>query len=69
MGSQRSSAICPACGFKLISPLWSETVTDDAIANRWRCVICSSSFETVDHVEVAAGWTMDAAERVCVLPC
>jgi DNA-directed RNA polymerase subunit RPC12/RpoP len=62
MKSQRPSAICPSCGIKLISPLWSEPVEADAVSNRWRCVICSSSFETIDHVDAAA-WTMGVPDR------
>ena len=54
MTMDRVSALCPSCGFKLISPLWSDAVGGNAVANRWQCVICSSSFETVDHLDVVA---------------
>ena len=65
MTSEQVSAICPSCGFKPISPLWSDAVGGEAVANRWRCVICGSSFETVDHLDVV---TTGAAERMRVHP-
>ncbi len=66
MKSERLSALCPCCGIKLISPICSESVGTDAVSNRWRCVICSSLFETVDHVDAVAEWTMGSPDRAGV---
>ncbi len=66
MKSERLSALCPCCGIKLISPIWSESVGANAVSNRWRCVICSLSFETVDQVDAVADWTVGAPDQAGV---
>jgi len=50
MASLRPSAHCPRCGIKLISPEWSEAVSEEKAVNLWCCPICGEEFETTDNV-------------------
>ena len=49
MATTRPSAHCPRCGFKLISPKWSESVGTDDSVNLWRCPICGHDFATTEN--------------------
>jgi len=46
---------CVKCGETLISPDWSEFVSESLVINLWVCTICGDRFET-------KAWVPDSAE-------
>jgi len=49
LASLRVSARCPQCELLLIAPERSECVSDQKTVHSWRCPMCGTGFETVDH--------------------
>lgn len=39
-------AICPKCNEALVSPDWSEFVSERLVVNLWSCTKCGDRFET-----------------------
>jgi len=48
LASLRLSTKCPRCELSLISPEWSENVSDERTMHIWHCPMCGNEFETVD---------------------
>jgi transcription elongation factor Elf1 len=40
---------CPRCGTVLNQPVWSESVSEQQVANVWRCTSCGYQCETRDE--------------------
>jgi len=51
-------ATCPKCKEALVSPDWSEFVSEGLVLNLWSCTRCGDRFET------EAGMPADAAPKM-----
>ena len=46
MSSTDHGTTCPKCSEALVSPDWSESVSERLVLNLWTCTTCGDRFET-----------------------
>jgi transcription elongation factor Elf1 len=44
---------CAQCGEQLLTPVWTEHVTQHSVRHLWKCEVCGYAFETT--VSYASG--------------
>jgi hypothetical protein len=65
LGSSRSpyGIVCIRCSETLISPTWSEYITENHIRHSWSCEACGAQFDTSDRP--LGRWEALSATKAC----
>jgi hypothetical protein len=61
-------ATCPRCREALVSPDWSEFVSEGLVLNLWSCTSCGDRFETEAHPPAGAAPEMTDQDWALVFP-
>lgn len=59
---------CPRCSEALVSPDWSEFVSEGLVLNLWSCTRCGNRFETEASMSTGAGPKMSDTDWERMFP-